>query len=123
MKIAFYGSSLLSSYWNGAATYYRGMIKALAGRGYHTTFYEPRAFGRQERADIDPPSWCDVVVYPSPAPAARKLRLRAIRDRGRKAPSCCRNHFTPATVQTCTEQKNVLPLNSLRSGDSAWRLI
>ena len=22
MKIAFYGSSLLSSYWNGAATYY-----------------------------------------------------------------------------------------------------
>ena len=28
MKIAFYGSSLLSSYWNGAATYYRGLLKA-----------------------------------------------------------------------------------------------
>ena len=26
MKIAFYGSSLLSSYWNGAATYYRGLL-------------------------------------------------------------------------------------------------
>ena len=29
MKIAFYGSSLLSSYWNGAATYYRGILRAL----------------------------------------------------------------------------------------------
>ncbi len=26
MRIAFYGSSLLSSYWNGAATYYRGIL-------------------------------------------------------------------------------------------------
>ncbi len=34
MKIAFYGSSLLSSYWNGAATYYRGMIRALSELGY-----------------------------------------------------------------------------------------
>jgi spore maturation protein CgeB len=30
MKIAFYGSSLLSSYWNGAATYYRGILRDLA---------------------------------------------------------------------------------------------
>ena len=30
MKIAFYGSSLLSAYWNGAATYYRGMLGELA---------------------------------------------------------------------------------------------
>ena len=34
MKIAFYGSSLLSSYWNGAATYYRGLLSDLARRGY-----------------------------------------------------------------------------------------
>jgi len=33
MKIAFYGSSLVSSYWNGAATYYRGIIRDLARRG------------------------------------------------------------------------------------------
>jgi spore maturation protein CgeB len=31
MKIAFYGSSLLSAYWNGAATYYRG-TSARTGR-------------------------------------------------------------------------------------------
>ena len=38
MRIAFYGSSLTSSYWNGAATYYRGIIRALAGLGYDVTF-------------------------------------------------------------------------------------
>lgn len=63
MRIAFYGSSLLSSYWNGAATYYRGLIRALSGRGHSVTFFEPRAFGRQERADMEPPDWCSVVVY------------------------------------------------------------
>ena len=30
IRLAFYGSSLLSSYWNGAATYYRGLLSALA---------------------------------------------------------------------------------------------
>jgi hypothetical protein len=34
------GSSLLSSYWNGAATYYRGLLRDLAGRGYRITFYD-----------------------------------------------------------------------------------
>src|SRR5437763_1594737 len=29
MQIAFFGSSLVSAYWNGAATYYRGIIRAL----------------------------------------------------------------------------------------------
>ena len=40
MNIAFYGSSLLSAYWNGAATYYRGMLRALSERGYGITFYD-----------------------------------------------------------------------------------
>ena len=38
MNVAFYGSSLLSSYWNGAATYYRGILKAMAKRGWDITF-------------------------------------------------------------------------------------
>src|SRR3954454_21138545 len=63
MKIAFYGSSLLSSYWNGAATYYRGIIRDLARRGYDITFYEPDAYDRQAHRDMDPPDWCRVVVY------------------------------------------------------------
>ncbi|WP_349262372.1 CgeB family protein [Geminicoccus sp.] len=67
MKIAFYGSSILSSYWNGAATYYRGILKALAEHGYDITFFEPDAYDRQSHRDIEPPSWCRVVVYPATA--------------------------------------------------------
>jgi spore maturation protein CgeB len=63
MKIAFYGSSLLSSYWNGAATYYRGLLRDLAGRGYEISFYEPDAFDRQKHRDIDPPEWARSIVY------------------------------------------------------------
>lgn len=63
MTMAFLGSSLLSSYWNGAATYYRGIIAALDRLGCRTTFYEPDAFDRQAHRDIDPPDWADVVVY------------------------------------------------------------
>ncbi|AJD42613.1 glycosyltransferase domain-containing protein [Rhizobium gallicum bv. gallicum R602sp] len=63
MKIAFYGSSLLSAYWNGAATYYRGLLRALAQKGYDITFYEPDVYDRQKNRDIDPPEWCKVVVY------------------------------------------------------------
>lgn len=65
MRIAFYGSSLVSSYWNGAATYYRGIIKALASLGHEVAFYEPDAFDRQSHRDIDPPDWAHVVVYPA----------------------------------------------------------
>jgi spore maturation protein CgeB len=71
MHIAFYGSSLLSSYWNGAATYYRGLLRDLSARGYSTTFYEPDAFGRQQHRDIDPPPWCKVVVYDAHETAVR----------------------------------------------------
>jgi spore maturation protein CgeB len=65
MKISFFGSSLVSCYWNGAATYYRGLLKALAGLGHDITFYEPDAFQRQQHRDIDDPDWARVVVYPA----------------------------------------------------------
>jgi spore maturation protein CgeB len=74
MKIAFYGSSLLSAYWNGAATYYRGLLQALARRGYDIHFYEPDAFDRQKHRDLDPPDWARVTVYPAePTALARVL--------------------------------------------------
>jgi spore maturation protein CgeB len=77
MRIAFYGSSLLSSYWNGAATYYRGILHALATRGYEITFYEPDALDRQSHCDIDPPWWCRVVVYPASEAGLRQVLARA----------------------------------------------
>jgi spore maturation protein CgeB len=77
MKIAFYGSSLLSSYWNGAATYYRGILKALAARGYDIVFYEPDAYDRQSHRDIEPPEWCRVVVYRATADGLRAVLAEA----------------------------------------------
>jgi spore maturation protein CgeB len=63
VKIAFFGSSLVSSYWNGAATYYRGLVRALDARGHRVVFYEPDAYDRQAHRDIADPPWADVVVY------------------------------------------------------------
>jgi spore maturation protein CgeB len=63
MRIAFFGSSLVSAYWNGAATYYRGLVKELHRRGHRVTFFEPDAFERQAHRDLDDPPWADVVVY------------------------------------------------------------
>lgn len=65
MKISFFGSSLVSSYWNGAATYYRGLLAALHERGHRITFYEPDAFSRQLHRDIADPPYAQVVVYPA----------------------------------------------------------
>jgi spore maturation protein CgeB len=77
MRIAFYGSSLLSSYWNGAATYYRGMLRDLASRGHDITFYEPDVYDRQKHRDIEPPEWARVVVYEANETALRQVMARA----------------------------------------------
>jgi spore maturation protein CgeB len=63
--IAFFASSLLSAYWNGAATYYRGIIRALSERGFEITFYEPDILDRSNHRDIPVPEWAKVVVYPA----------------------------------------------------------
>ncbi len=65
MKVAFFGSSLVSAYWNGAATYYRGLLRAMAELGFDVTFYESDAYSRQEHRDIPDPSWARVIVYPA----------------------------------------------------------
>lgn len=81
MRIAFYGSSLLSSYWNGAATYYRGLLQALAEYGHEIVFYEPDAFDRQSHRDIEPPEWAKVVVYDATESALQNvLEAAALSD-------------------------------------------
>lgn len=63
MKFAFFGSSLVSAYWNGAATYYRGIIRAMHTRGHRITFYEPDAYDRQKNRDMEDPGWATIKVY------------------------------------------------------------
>jgi spore maturation protein CgeB len=63
LSISFFVSSILSAYWNGAATYYRGLARALHERGHHLHFFEPDAFERQQHRDLDELEWGDVTVY------------------------------------------------------------
>jgi spore maturation protein CgeB len=81
LDIAFFASSLVSAYWNGAATYYRGIVRALAERGHRVTFYEPDAYERQQHRDMEDPSWARVVVYS----AARPEHALAAVERARGA--------------------------------------
>lgn len=76
LRFAFFGSSLVSSYWNGACTYYRGIIRSLHERGHSSCFYEPRAYERQEHRDIPDPDWAGVVVY-EPEEAEAMVRRAA----------------------------------------------
>jgi spore maturation protein CgeB len=80
MNISFFGSSLVSAYWNGACTYYRGLLKELARLGHRITFYEPDAYDRQKHRDIEDPDWTRVVVYP-----ATDDGWRAALERGARA--------------------------------------
>jgi spore maturation protein CgeB len=68
MHLTFFGSSLVSSYWNGAATYYRGLLRALHEIGHQITFCEPDAYDRQRKRDLPTdPDYARVVVYDSDA--------------------------------------------------------
>ena len=83
MRIAFFGSSLVSAYWNGAATYYRGIIRNLHELGHQVTFYEPDAFERQQHRDIEDPEWAKVRVYP-----ATEEAVYACLDEARQKADC-----------------------------------
>src|SRR3546814_15093615 len=93
MKIAFFGSSLLSAYWNGAATYYRGMLRALAALGHEISFFEPDAYDRQANRDLDPPPWAAVQVYAATVAAARTMRTEEPRF-GKECVRTCRSRWS-----------------------------
>lgn len=80
LDIAFFGSSLVSAYWNGAATYYRGILRALAARGHRITFHEPDAYDRQKHRDIEDPPWARVVVYSGTDPAEPRRLVEQARS-------------------------------------------
>ncbi|HKD13095.1 MAG TPA: hypothetical protein VKE71_00990 [Candidatus Angelobacter sp.] len=63
MKIFVFGSSITSSYWNGAATYYRGIYKELHALGHEVIFAEPDAYGRQQKRDKGDFSYVTSMVY------------------------------------------------------------
>jgi spore maturation protein CgeB len=80
LHIAFFGSSLVSAYWNGAVTYYRGILRALAGRGHRIVFYEPDVHDRQRHRDLPAPCWAEVVVYDGPGQPSVETALADAAD-------------------------------------------
>src|SRR5262249_7743795 len=70
-----FGSSITSSYWNGAATYYRGIYKNLKALGHTIVFAEPDIYKRQQNRDAGDVSYAKVVVYRTPADLEKILEL------------------------------------------------
>jgi spore maturation protein CgeB len=66
VRVFVFGSSLTSSYWNGAATYYRGIYKNLAALGHQITFAEPDIYDRQKKRDSGEIDYAEVIVYQTP---------------------------------------------------------
>ncbi|HET9985079.1 MAG TPA: glycosyltransferase [Longimicrobiales bacterium] len=74
MRIYVFGSSIVSAYWNGAATYYRGIFRALAALGHTIDFCEPDIYDRQANRDLaEDPEWVRVRVYRGEAELERLL--------------------------------------------------
>jgi spore maturation protein CgeB len=77
VKIFAIGSSITSSYWNGAATYYRGIYRGLHALGHDITFAEPDAYGRQQHRDGRNEDFPYVRSWVYHAPGARDTVIRA----------------------------------------------
>lgn len=80
MNIFVFGSSLVSSYWNGAATYYRGIYKNLRALGHEITFAEPDIYARQQHRDGGDFSYARSLVYQTPGDLDRMLDLASAAD-------------------------------------------
>ncbi len=80
MRIFVFGSSITSSYWNGAATYYRGIYKGLAALGHEITFAEPDIFNRQQNRDLSEVEYAKVIVYQTPRDIDDLIALASTAD-------------------------------------------
>lgn len=77
MRIFVFGSSIVSAYWNGAATYYRGIFRALHALGHEIHFCEPDIYDRQANRDLErDPEYVKVRVYRE-EPELRDLQAEA----------------------------------------------
>ena len=80
MRIFVFGSSITSSYWNGAATYYRGIYKNLAALGHEITVAEPDIFKRQQHRDLSEVEYAQVIVYQTPRDIDELIGLACTSD-------------------------------------------
>jgi spore maturation protein CgeB len=140
VKIFAFGSSIVSSYWNGAATYYRGCYKYLARLGHEITFAEPDAYRRQQHRDEEDFSYVQSVVYQPGRDLDRMLAMACDADAvvkhsgmgvddaelERRVPAECNRHAmtfvwdvdAPATIQRMREHEDDALRHAARAYDA-----
>ncbi|VWX63231.1 conserved hypothetical protein [Burkholderiales bacterium 8X] len=64
LRIVVLGLSITSSWGNGHATTYRGLIRELAKRGHQVLFLERDVPWYASHRDLPEPPWCRTALYP-----------------------------------------------------------
>ncbi len=73
LDIVIFGLSITSSWGNGHATTYRGLVKALAERGHRVTFLERDVPWYADNRDLPDPPYCALHLYASLQEARRRF--------------------------------------------------
>src|SRR5215208_611444 len=63
MRIVVFGLTLSSSWGNGHATLWRGLCRALAGRGHDIVFFERDVAYYAVHRDLREPSYAKLILY------------------------------------------------------------
>ncbi|MGI9145206.1 MAG: CgeB family protein [Chloroflexota bacterium] len=63
MRFCIFGLTLSSSWANGHATPWRGLLKALRAAGHEATFFERNTDYYAAHRDLSSPNFCDLVLY------------------------------------------------------------
>ncbi|MDQ6671108.1 MAG: glycosyltransferase [Chloroflexota bacterium] len=63
MRLCIFGLTLSSSWANGHATPWRGLLKALQADGHQATFFERDVDYYAAQRDLPAPDFCDLVLY------------------------------------------------------------
>src|SRR2546423_1583871 len=75
-SLVVFGLSLSSSWGNGHAPTFRGLLRALAARGWSITFFERDVEWYRSNRDLPDPGFCDLRLYSewSPDVAAHEVQ-------------------------------------------------
>ena len=79
LRITILGLTITSSWGNGHATTYRGLVRGLANRGHDVLFLECDKPWYRDNRDLPEPPWCTTELY-ADADELESQLLPAIRD-------------------------------------------
>jgi spore maturation protein CgeB len=96
LNIVFLGLSITSSWGNGHATTYRGLIRELSARGHDVLFLERDVPWYAENRDLAAPRFCRTILYKS----LQELKDLYANDL-RCADLCVVGSFLPEGIEVC----------------------